>query len=91
MPSPKAAVAETVSAAPSRFSVQASAEPGVMPRLLELFAKRGVVPDRWHSTLARQAMTLSIDIEVAGLEGDTVVYVANCMRQIAGVELVLAV
>jgi len=90
MPSSKAAVAETVFVAASRFSVQASAEPGLMPRLLELFAKRGLVPDRWQSTLARPAMTLSIDIEIAGLERDTAVYVANCMRQIAGVELVLA-
>ena len=26
------------------FSVHARAEPGVMPRVLELFAKRGLVP-----------------------------------------------
>ena len=32
------------------FSVQARAEPGVMPRVLELFAKRGLVPQNWHST-----------------------------------------
>jgi hypothetical protein len=91
MSSLEAAVAETVSDAPSRFFVHASAEPGVMPRLLELFAKRGLVPDRWHSALARPGMTLSIDIEISGLERDTVEYVANCMRQIAGVELVLSV
>jgi hypothetical protein len=62
-----------------------------MPRVLELFAKRGLVPDHWHSIVARPGMTLSIDIEIAGLERDTAAYVANCMRQIAGVELVLAV
>jgi acetolactate synthase small subunit len=88
---PNAAVAEAVSASTSRFSLHTSAEPGVMPRVLELFAKRGLVPDRWHSVVARPGMTLAIDIEVAGLERDTVEYVANCMRQIAGVELVLTV
>lgn len=62
-----------------------------MPRVLELFAKRGLVPDRWHSVVARPDMTLSIDIEIGGLEGDAVAYVANCLRQIAGVELVLTV
>lgn len=60
-----------------------------MPRVLELFAKRGLVPERWHSAVARPAMRLSIDIEIAGLERDTVDYVANCMRQVRGVELVL--
>ena len=71
------------------FSVHAQAEPGVMPRLLELFAKRGLVPERWNSAVVRPAMRLAIDIEVTGLERDVVEYVANCMRQIAGVELVL--
>ena len=60
-----------------------------MPRVLELFAKRGLVPDRWHSAVVQPGMTLSIDIEIGGMEQATVAYVANCMRQIAGVELVL--
>ena len=77
------------SAATTSFSVQACAEPGVMPRLLELFAKRGLVPERWHSAIARPGMRLSIDIEIAGMERDTVEYVASCMRQVSGVELVL--
>lgn len=89
MSSTEAAVAEAAHANTSRFSLQASAEPGVMPRVLELFAKRGLVPDRWHSVIARPGMTLSIDIEIGGLDRDAVPYVANCLRQIAGVELVL--
>lgn len=68
------------------FSLQAHAEPGVMPRVLELFAKRGLVPNLWHSAVVRKRLT--IDIEVAGL-GDTADYVANCLRQITGVEVVL--
>jgi acetolactate synthase small subunit len=91
MSSPEAAVAETVTKGTSRFSLHASAEPGVMPRVLELFAKRGLVPDRWHSVVMRPSMTLSIDIEIGGVERETAAYVANCMRQIAGVELVLTV
>ena len=62
-----------------------------MPRVLELFAKRGLVPDRWHSVVARPGMTLSIDIEIDGLERETVAFVANCMRQIAGIESVFTV
>ena len=69
------------------FSVQARAEPGVMPRVIELFAKRGLVPQRWHSTVAGPTMT--IDIGVACLGGDAVDYIARCMRQIVGVDIVL--
>ena len=70
------------------FSLQARAEPGVMPRVLEIFAKRGLVPEWWHSAVVRPGNRLTIDVEVAGL-GDTADYVANCLRQITGVEVVL--
>ena len=86
MSSSVAAVAVAEPAATTFFSVQASAEPGVMPRVLELFAKRGLVPALWHSTVARRRLT--IDIEIAGL-GDAADYVARCIRQVPGVEVVL--
>jgi acetolactate synthase regulatory subunit len=90
MSSLAAAVAAAEPSVTTAFSVHARAEPGVLPRLLELFAKRGLVPERWHSAVVRPAMRLAIDIEVVGLEAETVAYVANCMRQIAGVEFVAA-
>jgi hypothetical protein len=86
MSSPAVTVAAAEPATTTFFSVQARAEPGVMPRVLELFAKRGLVPELWHSAVARRRLT--IDIEVAGL-GDTADYVANCLRQITGVDVVL--
>lgn len=87
MPSLAAAVAAEQSVT-TFFSVQARAEPGVMPRVLELFAKRGLVPELWHSAVVRPGNRLTIDVEVAGL-GETADYVANCLRQITGVEVVL--
>jgi len=69
------------------FSVQAVAEPGVMPRVLELFAKRGLVPQKWHSTVSGTA--LAIDVQAGGLGRDTADYIARCMRQIVGVDAVL--
>jgi hypothetical protein len=69
------------------FSVHARAEPGVMPRAMELFAKRGLVPDFWHSAVSGAA--LSIEIRIAGVERDTVDYIARCLRQIVGVDTVL--
>lgn len=72
------------------FSVHAAAEPGVMPRILELFAKRGLVPHKWLSVVSGASDTvLTIDVQIAGLGHDTADYIARCMRQIAGVDAVL--
>lgn len=69
------------------FSVQAAAEPGVMPRVLELFAKRNLVPSKWHSITAGEE--LHIDIQVAALAPDLGDYIARCLRQIVPVSCVL--
>ena len=69
------------------FSLQARAEPGVMPRVLELFAKRGLVPQKWQSTVAGEA--LMIDVQMGGLGRELAGYIARSMRQIVGVETVL--
>jgi acetolactate synthase small subunit len=69
------------------FSVQARAEPGVLPRVFELFAKRGLVPHKWHSTASGPALT--IDVQMDGLGRDLADYIGRSMRQIVGVETVL--
>lgn len=69
------------------YSVQANAEPGVMPRVLELFAKRGLMPHKWHSTASGTVLTM--DLQIGGLGHDLADYIARCMRQVAGVETVL--
>lgn len=70
------------------FSVTAEPGPGVMPRVLELFAKRGLTPTVWHSTVAATG-ELTIDIQMAGMDGMTACYVAECMRAVCGVDCVL--
>ena len=88
MPLPAAAEADGDPTRPTVcFSVQARAEPGVMPRVVELFAKRGLVPQKWHSTAAAEG--LMIDVQMGGLDRDLASYIARCMRQIVGVETVL--
>lgn len=79
-------------ASPSIFcySIQAQAEPGVMPRVLELFAKRNLVPVRWHSdVLNGPGRDLAIDVQVEGIGSDLGNYIARCLRQIPGVATVL--
>ena len=72
------------------FSVQAAAEPGVMPRVLELFAKRNLVPDRWHSDrVGPGGRELAIDLQVQDLTPELTDYIARCLRQLHDVEAVL--
>ena len=72
------------------FAVHARAEPGVMPRVLELFSKRGLVPSSWHSaTGGPDQRELTIDLQMRGMEAELADYVAACLRQIVGVEVVL--
>lgn len=72
------------------FFVHAHAEPGVLPRILELFAKRGLVPSAWHSRVCGTAEAeLTIDIQMRGLGRDVMDYIAACLRQIPSVEVVL--
>jgi acetolactate synthase small subunit len=85
LPSASAALPETEPTA--CFAVHASAEPGVMPRVLELFAKRGLVPTSWTSRVSGRELT--IDIQMRGLEGAVFEYMAQCLRQIAYVDVVL--
>ena len=72
------------------FSLRAEAEPGLLPRVIEIFAKNGMVPSRWHSDmLGPQNEELTIDIQVAGLTRSRAEYLARCMNQIYGVHTVL--
>ena len=72
------------------FSILAEAEPGVMPRVLELFAKRGLVPTRWHSDVTgKRGRDLAIDVQVDGLDVATGDYIARCLRQVFQVATVL--
>ena len=82
-----ASVADSFIPATACFSVHARAEPGVMPRVLELFAKRGLVPSFWQSsTSGGDRSQLTINIQMPGLANETIDYMAACLRQIASVE-----
>ena len=69
-----------------RYCFEADAEPGVLPRALELLAKRGLVPARVFAQADDDL--LSVEIEVAGLEADTAEHVGRCLGEIVGVRAV---
>lgn len=66
-----------------RYCFEADAEPGVLPRALELIAKRGLVPARVFAQADAEA--LNVEIEVEGLEPDTAEHVGRCLAEIVGV------
>lgn len=89
MPSLLAAAAPVERSETAVFSINAAAEPGVLPRLVELFAKRGLVPTFWRSALSPDGRALSVEIGMRGMARDMSDYFAASMRQVIGVEVVL--
>ncbi len=82
--------------APSRtlpvscFSVVATADPGVMPRVIQVFAKRGLVPSQWYSIIhGPTGQDLHIDVQVPDLDPRLRELIAETLRQMVCVETVL--
>ena len=69
-----------------RYCFEADVEPAVLPRALELLAKRGLVPARVFAQAIDD--TLSVEIEVEGLESETADHVGRSLAQIVGVRAV---
>jgi hypothetical protein len=79
--------AETKSPPTYCFSVLAAPDASVMPRVLGLFAKRGLVPARFHADVVGDE--LAVDVQVRGLAPDVAEHLANCLRGQVTVERVL--
>jgi acetolactate synthase small subunit len=70
------------------FSIDVVADPGAMARVLEQFAKRGLIPSRWHSDVI-ELDAMQIDIQISGLSAPLGQDIARCLRAIVGVRSVL--
>jgi acetolactate synthase regulatory subunit len=78
-----------MSAQPSvavRFMLDADAAPGLLPRLLQPFARRDLVPDRMWSH--RAGDTMHVEIAMAEMPGEVVHLVEGNLRQVVGVRSV---
>jgi len=72
------------------FSVEGQRDPGLLPRVLELFVKRGLVPERMIAACdPHNRESVTIDIQVAGFEPKMREQVAETLRQIPLVTAVL--
>ena len=72
----------------AQFRIQAAAEPSVLPRILDVFAKVTIVPDTFVSE-RRGDDGMEIDIGVAGLDARQADQLASRMRAIVDVDQVL--
>ena len=70
------------------FTVQAEVEPSVLPRVLEPFALRNLVPLAVHCR--RERSGIRIEVAVAGLEAQVVEHLTRRLGQLIPVETVLA-
>jgi hypothetical protein len=66
-----------------RFMLDAEPTPGLLPRLLQPFAKRDLVPDRMWSHRAGGMMHIEIAMEA--MPGEVVHLVEGNLRQVVGV------
>ena len=69
------------------FAVTAQAAPGVLPRVLDYFAKRGLVPDRFEARCEGGA--LALDIRMRDMDLELARYIGRCLDRIFEVERVL--
>ncbi len=70
------------------FCVSATMDPGVIPRVMEVFAKESLIPTRWTSFVENN--NLMIDIQMDGLLPARAEYFARVIRKIPMVENVLS-
>ncbi|MBO6784585.1 MAG: hypothetical protein JJ899_15120 [Alphaproteobacteria bacterium] len=72
------------------FAVSGMSDPGLQPRIMEQWAKRGLMPDRWHcARTGTDGSDVYIDIETSELDHALAMQIAEAMRTIFGVSQVL--
>ena len=72
-----------------RFLLDAECSPGLLPRLLQPFAKRDLIPDRMWSH--RSGDTMHIEIAVEEMPDEEIHLVEGNLRQIVGIRQVIQV
>jgi hypothetical protein len=65
------------------FTVEAFAEPGLLPRLLQPFAKRDLTPD--HMLARREGEMLRVELGMQAMPAKMVHLIAGNLGQVVGV------
>lgn len=86
------AAADAAATVSARFLVMADADPGLLPRLLEPFAKLGLVPSRVHASREDgDGSVVSVDLRMRDVEPRAAELVENALRRVLGVSQLIAV
>jgi hypothetical protein len=72
-----------------RFLLDAECSPGLLPRVLQPFAKRDLIPDRMWSH--RAGDTMHVEIAVEAMPEEDIHLVEGNLRQIVGIRQVIQV
>jgi hypothetical protein len=64
----------------TRFVVFAAPDPGTLSRLVEPFAKRGLIPACLHSRYIDDEMR--VEIEMEGMDAILAAYIGRCLQEI---------
>jgi hypothetical protein len=67
-----------------RFLLDTDCTPGLLPRLLQPFAKRDLIPDRMWSH--RSGMVMHVEIAMDAMPAEVVHLVEGNLRQVVGVQ-----
>lgn len=71
------------------FTIQAAADPGLLPSAFGLMAKHGLVPSRWVGNAHNGEARLHLKIEVDGMDDIDARQLATALRRIFSVETVV--
>ena len=72
------------------FSVHAPTDPSVLPRVIAVFARRGMVPSSLHSTVCGPSREqVQIDLQITSVTHQEADLLAAALRQLVCVECVL--
>ena len=81
--------AEQQSTVAVRFMLDVDASPGLLPRLLDPFARRDLVPDRMWSH--RSGATVHVEIAMEAMPREMVHLVEGNLRQVVGLRAITQV
>lgn len=70
------------------YRMTADADPGLLPRVLQVFAKRSLVPDTVRAERRVDGDGLSIELRIPLVEPVKARHIAACLRETVGVRSV---
>ena len=74
------------------YFVWAEADPNILPRLIEPFAKMGLIPDRVHADRDSQGdRPFQVDLRLKNLDNRSALLVEKALRSVIGVTSVICV